>query len=44
MTTTEKRLMVDLQEMREAYRKIESSDVAWGRSENNTADTLTKTK
>ena len=43
-TTTEKRLMVDIRAIREAYEHMEISDVAWIRSENNPADALTKVK
>lgn len=43
-TTTEKRLMVDVQAMREAYERMELSDVAWVKSEDNPADSLTKVK
>lgn len=41
-TTTEKRLMIDMQAAREAYGKKEISDVEWIRSEENSADKLTK--
>lgn len=41
-TTTEKRLMIDIREAREAYGKQEISDVGWIRSEDNPADGLTK--
>lgn len=45
-TTTEKRLMIDLQACREAYREGELDDavygVGWVKSENNIADDLTK--
>ena len=43
-TTTEKRLMIDIKAVRESYERMELSDVAWIRSENNPADALTKVK
>lgn len=42
--TTEKRLMVDIQAIREAYAKFDIHDVAWIKSEYNPADSLTKIK
>lgn len=41
-TTTEKRLMIDVQGMREAYERMEVSDIAWIASQANPADALTK--
>lgn len=41
-TTTEKRLMLDLQDTREAYHEGKLDDVGWVQSENNVADELTK--
>lgn len=43
-TTTEKRLMIDVQAVREAYERMEVSDVAWIESAMNPADPLTKLK
>lgn len=40
--TSEKRLLIDISSVREAYRKKEISNVAWVRSEYNLADALTK--
>ena len=40
--TTEKRLLIELKDVREAYEKIEISDLAFVRSGNNTADAITK--
>lgn len=41
---SEKRLMVDVQAIREAYQRMEIYDVAWIRSEFNPANALTKIK
>lgn len=41
-TTTEKRLMIDIEAARQAYGKQEISDIGWIRSEDNPADGLTK--
>lgn len=41
-TTTEKRLMIDIKAVREAYERMEISDVGWIRSKDNPADALTK--
>lgn len=41
-TTTEKRLMIDIEAAREAYCKQEISDIGWIRYEDNPADGLTK--
>lgn len=41
-TTTDKRLMIDIQAARESYGKQEISDIGWIRSEDNPADGLTK--
>ena len=43
-TTTEKRLMINIQDNREAYDQSEISDVEWIVSEDNPADGLTKPK
>lgn len=43
-STTEKRLMIDIQTVRDAYRSFEVNDVALVRSEFNIADALTKCK
>ena len=43
-TTTEKRLMIDIQAARNAYAKQEIGDVGWIRTEENQADGLTKSK
>lgn len=40
-TTTERRLMIDIEAAREAYGRQEISDVGWIRSEDNPADGLT---
>lgn len=40
--TTEKRLMIDIKSVREAYERMEVSDVAWIESKANPADPLTK--
>lgn len=42
--TTEKSLMIDVQAMREAYERMEVSDLAWIKSEYNPSDALTKVK
>ena len=42
--TTEKRLMIDVRSVREAYVNMELNNVAWIRSEYNPADALTKVK
>lgn len=41
-TTTEKRLMIDIEAARKAHSKQEISDVGWIRSEDNPAHGLTK--
>lgn len=41
-TTTEKRLMIDIEAGREAYGKQEISDIGWIRTDDNPADGLTK--
>ena len=41
-TTTEKRLMIDVEAAREAYGRQDISDVGWIRSQDNPADGLTK--
>lgn len=41
-STTERRLMIDLQATREAYGNKEIADIGWVRSEDNPADALTK--
>ena len=41
-TTTERRLMIDLQATREAYGNHEISDIGWVKSDDNPADALTK--
>lgn len=43
-TTTEKRLMIDIEAAREAYARGEVSNVGWVRSEDNLVDGLTKIK
>lgn len=44
-STTEKRLMIDIRSMREAYERLEISDVRWIKSASNPADeVLTKVK
>ena len=43
-TTTEKRMMIDLQAAREAYCAQEIDDIGWIRSNDNPADGLTKVK
>ena len=40
--TSEKRLLIDLTAVREAYRRREITNVAWVRSEYNLADAMTK--
>ena len=42
--TTEKRLLIDIKSVREAYDDFEISDVGFVRSENNPADGFTKVK
>lgn len=42
--TSEKRLLIDLATVREAYRKKEIDNIAWIRSECNLADGMTKEK
>lgn len=42
--TTEKRLLIDIKAVREAYERFEVSDVGFVRSENNPADAFTKIK
>lgn len=41
-TTTEKRLLTDLQKMREAHEQREFTEVVWIASEQNPADAMTK--
>lgn len=41
-STTERRLMIDIQATREAYGNKEIVDIGWVRSEDNPADALTK--
>lgn len=43
-STTEKRLLIDVKAVREAYEKFEVSDVGFVRTENNPADSFTKLK
>lgn len=43
-TTTDKRLIIDIQPIREAYLCMEIHDIDWIRSEHNPADALTKVK
>ena len=42
--TTEKRLMLNIRSVREAYQDLDLNDMAWIRSEYNPADALTKVK
>ncbi|KAN0072054.1 hypothetical protein V8E54_009783 [Elaphomyces granulatus] len=41
-TTNEKRLMIDLMTIRQAYKRREISDVIWIKGDHNPADTMTK--
>lgn len=41
-TTTEKRLLIDLRMMREAYEQRELTEIVWIPSEQNPADAMTK--
>ena len=43
-TTQEKRLMVDLMYLHQAYERHEITEVKWIRSEDNPADAITKAK
>ena len=42
--TSEKRFLIDLATVREAYRRKQIDNVAWVRSEYNIADSMTKEK
>ena len=43
-TTAEKRLMIDIMCLRQAYERREIAEVKWIRGESNPADSMTKSK